>query len=103
LGEVLTTPHGKTWLFFRKHEHYPQPGLIFWCDLSKEKGAEDLILWNVSSLCNAGSLTAAARELSSYKLDLLRVHEVRWDRECTVRTGNYNLSMEKEMKIINWE
>jgi hypothetical protein len=61
------------------------------------------MLWNVSSLYSAGSLAAAARELSSYKFDLLGVHEVRWDRERTVRTGNYNLSMEKEMKIINWE
>jgi exonuclease III len=41
--------------------------------------------WNVTSLKRAGSLTAAAaaaaaaRELASYKLDLVGVQEVRWD------------------------
>jgi len=39
--------------------------------------------WNVRSLSNAGSITAAARELSSFELDFLGVQEVRWDRECT--------------------
>jgi len=37
--------------------------------------------WNVGSLYRAGSLTAAAaRELTMYKLDLMGVQEVRWDR-----------------------
>jgi hypothetical protein len=40
---------------------------------------------NVTSLYRAGSLTVAARELARYKLDLVGVHEVRWDREATVR------------------
>jgi exonuclease III len=35
--------------------------------------------WNVRSLYMAGSLTAAARELVRYKLDLVGVQEVRWD------------------------
>ena len=30
------------------------------------------------------SLTAAARELAKYKLDLVGVQEVRWDKEGTV-------------------
>ena len=33
--------------------------------------------WNVRSLCRVGSLTAAARELARYKLDLVGVQEVR--------------------------
>ena len=33
---------------------------------------------------------AAARELASYKLDLVGVQEVRWDREGTVGAGDYN-------------
>ena len=45
---------------------------------------------NVRSLYRAGSLTAASRELASYKLDLLAVHEFRWDKGGTVRAGNYN-------------
>jgi len=58
--------------------------------------------WNVRSLYRAGSFTAAARELARYKLDLVGVHEVRWDREGTVRAGKYKFSMEEIMKIINW-
>ena len=37
--------------------------------------------WNVWSLCKSGSLTAAARELARYKLDLVGVQEVRWDNK----------------------
>jgi len=56
--------------------------------------------WIVRSLYRAGSFAAAARELARYKLDLVGVQEVRWDREGTVRAGNYNFFMEKEMRII---
>jgi hypothetical protein len=31
------------------------------------------------------------------------VQEFRWDKEGTVRVGDYNFSYAKEMKIINWE
>ena len=37
----------------------------------------------------AGLLTAAARGLARYKLDLVGVQEVRWDKEGTVRGGDY--------------
>ena len=33
---------------------------------------------------------AAARELVRYKLDLVGVQEVRWDKGGTVRAGDYN-------------
>ena len=46
--------------------------------------------WNVRSLCRAGSIIAAARELARYKLDLVGMHEVRRDREGTVRAGDCN-------------
>jgi len=46
--------------------------------------------WSVRSLCRAGSHTAAARELEVYKLDLVGVQEVKWDKEGTVRAGYYN-------------
>jgi hypothetical protein len=57
------------------------------------KRKRDILLgtWNVRSLYRAGSLTAAARELAGYKLDLVGVQEVRWDKEGTVRTGEYNV------------
>jgi exonuclease III len=41
--------------------------------------------WNVRSLYRSGSLTAAARELARYKLDLVGVQEVRWNKGDTVR------------------
>ena len=43
--------------------------------------------WNVRSHYRAGSFKAAARELARYKLDVLGVQEVRWDKEGTVRAG----------------
>jgi hypothetical protein len=35
--------------------------------------------WIVRSLYRSGSLTAVARELARYKLDLVGVEEVRWE------------------------
>jgi exonuclease III len=52
--------------------------------------------WNVRSLYRAGSLMATVRELARYKLDLVSVQEVRWDKGGSVKAG-------KEMKIISWE
>ena len=49
-----------------------------------------LVMWYVRSLYRAGSLTAVARELARYKLDLVGVQEVRWDKWGTVRAGDYN-------------
>jgi len=46
--------------------------------------------WNVRSLYRAGSLKAAARELVRYKLDVVGVQEVRWDKGGTVRAGDYD-------------
>jgi hypothetical protein len=44
----------------------------------------------------AGSLMAAARDLARYKLDLVGVQEVRWDKGGTVRAGDY-----KKYKILS--
>ena len=46
--------------------------------------------WNVRSLYRAGSFTAATRKLARYKLDVVGVQEVRWDKGGTVRAGDYN-------------
>ena len=59
--------------------------------------------WNVRSQYRAGSFTAVARELGRYKLDLVGVQEVRWDKGGMVREGDYNFSKGKERKINNWE
>ena len=44
--------------------------------------------WNVRSLYRAGSLKAAVRELARYRLDVVGVQEVRWDKGGTVRAGD---------------
>jgi exonuclease III len=46
--------------------------------------------WNVRSLYTAGSLKVAARELARYKLDVVVVQKVRWDKVGTVRAGDYD-------------
>jgi exonuclease III len=52
--------------------------------------------WNVRRLYRSRSLMTVARELARYKLDLVGVQEVRWDKGGTVRAGDYIFSMEKE-------
>ena len=60
-------------------------------------------MWHVTSLYRVGSLTAAARELGRYKLDLVGVQEIMWEKRGTVIAGDYNFSTENEKNIINWE
>jgi len=43
----------------------------------------------------AGSLKAAAREVAMYKLDVVGVQEVRWEKEGTVRAGDYDFFYRK--------
>jgi exonuclease III len=45
--------------------------------------------WNVSSLYRSGSLKTVARELGKYKLDLVGVQEVRWDKGDTEGAEDY--------------
>jgi len=59
--------------------------------------------WNVISLYTSGSFTTAARELARYKLDLVGVQKVRWDKGGKEEQGIIFFSMEKETKFINWE
>jgi hypothetical protein len=64
---------------------------------SRKRNREILLgTWNVRSLYRAGSLTAAAREFARYKLNLVGVHEVRWDKQ-----GIIVFSTGKEIKIIS--
>ena len=53
---------------------------------------------NFRSLYRVGSLTAAARELVTYKLDLVGVQEVRWEKGDTIRVGDYNFFYGKKRK-----
>ena len=45
---------------------------------------------NVRGLYRARSLAAAATVLARYKLDLVGVQGVRWDKRGTVRVGDFN-------------
>jgi exonuclease III len=45
--------------------------------------------WNVRSLYRSGSLKTVARELGKYKLDLVGVHEVRWDKGGSERAEDH--------------
>jgi exonuclease III len=45
--------------------------------------------WNVRSLYRSGSSKTVARELGKYKLDLVGVQEVRWDKGGTDRAEDY--------------
>jgi hypothetical protein len=50
------------------------------------------------SLYRSGSLTTIARDLAWYKLDLMGVQEVRWDKGGIVRAGDYIFIYEKGNK-----
>jgi hypothetical protein len=50
--------------------------------------------WTVRSLYKAGSLMTVAREMPKYKLDLVGVQEVRWDRGDTEPAGEYTFFYE---------
>jgi exonuclease III len=45
--------------------------------------------WNVRSLCRIGSLTTVVMELGKYKLDLVGVQEVRWEKRGTEWAEDY--------------
>jgi exonuclease III len=45
--------------------------------------------WNVRSLYRIGSLTTVAREMVKYKLDLVGVQEVRWEKGDIVQAEDY--------------
>jgi hypothetical protein len=54
-----------------------------------KKRKRDILLgtWKVRSLYRSRSLRAAARELARYKLDVVGVQEVRWDKGDTYKQG----------------
>jgi exonuclease III len=54
--------------------------------------------WNVRSIYEyrAGSLRVVREEISKYKLDLVGVQEVRWDRGDTLPAGDYTFFYGKD-------
>jgi exonuclease III len=57
--------------------------------------------WNVRSLYRIGSLKTVARELRKYKLDLMGVQDVRWEKGDTERQRTIHFSMDRGMEIIS--
>ena len=41
-------------------------------------------------LCRSGSVTAVARDVERYRLDLVGVQVIRWDKWGTVKVGDFN-------------
>jgi len=68
-----------------KRIHFPRT----WTDpvVQRKQWKRDIRFgtWNIRSLYGSGSLTAATRELVTYKLELVGVQEVRWDKGGPVR------------------
>ena len=58
--------------------------------------------WNVKSLYRSGSHSTVARDLETYKLDLVSVPDIRRDTRGTVRTWDY-IFYGKGNEIVNWE
>jgi exonuclease III len=56
--------------------------------------------WNIRSLYRIGSLKTVARELGKYKLDLVSVQEVRWERGALNGRRIVHFSMGKGVGII---
>jgi hypothetical protein len=81
--------------------HSDLRGVVFPEEVSRNR-KRDIVLgtWNVRSLYRAGSLTAVARELARYKLELVGVQEVRWDKWGTVRAGDYNFFLWKDLQEV---
>jgi hypothetical protein len=43
--------------------------------------------WNARSIYNAGLLTSVVEEVSKYKLNLVGVQEIRWNRGGSIEGG----------------
>jgi hypothetical protein len=85
-----TTPHRKNFLLLRYVSKRLGPALILWHDLNNGKDMR-CGTWNVRSPCRVGAIKSVAGELEKYKLDLVGVQEVRWEREGYQTVDNYTL------------
>jgi hypothetical protein len=52
--------------------------------------------WNIRSLYRPGALKVVARELEKFKLDLVDIQEVRWEKSGTEQAEDYIFFYEKE-------
>ena len=54
----------------------------------------------MSSLHRSGSLTTVVRELAKYKLHLVGVQEIMWDKGGTARAGDYTSSLRQTCLLL---
>jgi len=97
LYATLQVPVTKAWrvqpiLLLNVHTECLGLGLIFCYELTTKKDMK-FGTWNVRSLYRTGSVTAAVRELARYKLDLVCVQEVKWDKGHMQSTCNVYWSL----------
>jgi len=99
LEEGLTTPPCSNYLLTKHSQTKPR----IWSNNSiRPKQRRTGLRFGslkVRSRHRAGSLTAAARELVRYKLDLVHVQEIRWVRRGTVRAVDCNFFCGKGHEI----
>jgi hypothetical protein len=82
-------------------KHFTVPPTL--TDPVELRTALDMIFetWNVKNLCRRGSLKTVARGLTKYRLDLVGVQGIIWDKEGTEGQRNILFSEEKEIKSTN--
>jgi hypothetical protein len=88
VGQGLTTPTIKLNVVTK---HYTHPWAMPDCLAQPKHCKLDMRFgtWNVWSLYRSGSLKMVARKLGKYKLDLVGVQEVRWDKSGTEWAEDY--------------
>ena len=77
-------------IMFHSLFHYLRGGSVSRGNIAQQAKGMKIGTLNVRSLYRAESLKAAVMELVRYKLDVVGVQEVRWDKGGTVRAGDYD-------------
>ena len=102
LGQVLTIPHHKKY-HVANRSHRPRTRTDSLVRVQQSKTDMRFGTRNVTSHCRSGWLTALARELATYKSDLLGVQDFSWHKGGTVRAEDYKFYYVRKNKIISWE
>jgi hypothetical protein len=83
----LTTPHRKN-NFVTKRINEPRTWTDFLNKGTRQRNMDMRFgTWNTRSLYRVYSLKTVSRELSMYRLDLVRVQEVRWEGSGIIPAG----------------
>jgi hypothetical protein len=80
VGRGAKNPSPLNSLFVTNHYAQPWNKMDYLAQAKHRKMDMRFGTWNVRSLYRSGSFKVVARELGKYKLDLVGVQEVRWDK-----------------------